>query len=46
MSSTTEEQISRTLKDISKHLKHQNEILSNLLWIMNTNKKERHDERR
>lgn len=46
MSSITEEQISRTLKDISKHLKHQNEILSQLLRLMSTNKKESYDERR
>lgn len=46
MSSKTEEQISQTLKDISKHLKRQNEILSQLLWLMSTNKKESHDERR
>lgn len=46
MSSTTEEQISRTLKDISKYLKHQNEILSQLLFLISINKKESNDERR
>lgn len=46
MSSTTEGQISQTLKDISKHLRRQNEILSQLLRLMSTNKKEGHDERR